>query len=121
VGKILKEFKDQNEKQIKLIDRLKADLGKIKKENELFRNFNKRNKMGSQYASTDMLDKLLDDSEKSFSEQKEQLEQQRGSVDTSKGHDVKTLTMLFGGPEAHQKKLEKSLIEIERELKKGQY
>ena len=77
--------------------------------------------MGSHFASTDMLDKLLDDSEKSFTEQQKELEEKRGTVDTSKGHDVKTLTMLFGGPEAQQRKLEKSLADIERELKKGQY
>lgn len=77
--------------------------------------------MGSHFASTDMLDKLLDEGDKQFSQQKEQLQENRGTIDTSKGHDVKTLTMLFGGPEALQKKLEKSLAEIERELRKGQY
>jgi len=59
----LEEFKEQNERQLKLIETLKNELERLKKENDVYRRFNKTHKNNQE---GNILEKLIEKSQKEF-------------------------------------------------------
>lgn len=56
---ILLEFKETNERQLKLIETLKNELERLKKENDIYKRFNKSQKNNQ---SSEILQKLIEKS-----------------------------------------------------------
>ena len=59
----MEEFKEQNERQLKLIETLKNELERLKKENDVYRRFNKTHKNNQE---GNILEKLIEKSQKEF-------------------------------------------------------
>ena len=55
----MEEFKEQNERQLKLIETLKNELERLKKENDVYRRFNKTHKNNQE---GNILEKLIEKS-----------------------------------------------------------
>ena len=61
---ILIDFKEQNERQLSLIETLTSELERMKKENDVYRNFNKSQKGANN--SGEILQRLLEKSQKEY-------------------------------------------------------
>ena len=63
---ILMEFKEQNQRQLQLIEVLKTELERMKKENDVYRTFNNAQKRNNPGNSQAILQSLIDKSEKEY-------------------------------------------------------
>ncbi|CDW86093.1 ph domain containing protein [Stylonychia lemnae] len=136
---ILQEFKEQNENQLKLIETLKNELERIKKENDIYKRFNKSQRKDNK---SDVLQKLIEKSEqecvdlknvqlKKIAKMEEDLNKQitqdeddfgissRSEVVLEKSTDVSTLKNVFEGPAAQEQALQKRISQVEVELIKS--
>lgn len=59
---MLIDFKNQNERQLQLIETLKGELERMKKENDVYRRFNKQSGQG--LSSQQVIDRLIEKSQK---------------------------------------------------------
>lgn len=130
---ILLDFKQQNERQLELITTLKDELERMRKENDVYRRFNKQSSGANQSGA--ILERLIEKSQKELVDFKNvQLKKverpaeevktgpqvpQKSSFVTEQSSGVSALKNMFD-PAARQKALEKSMTKVEQELAKGQ-
>eukprot|EP00347_Sterkiella_histriomuscorum_P001390 403372219 len=135
---VLQDFKNQNERQLKLIETLKNELERIKKENDIYKRINKGSKSS---LNSNILQKLIEKSQQEYVNLKNvqlqkmgqpgddqemfqnlpdlNLQNQKSEVVLEESTSVGTLKNVFEGPDAQQKALQKNLDMVEEELQKS--